>query len=73
MWWVFPNATAANNAQGRVSSNMGIPVSPSAVTRRWADVWPTRDAKFAFPRPEARHRGGVAGQEEQDRPNWPNP
>ena len=34
MWWEFPNATAASNAQARVCQNMGIPVSADAVTRR---------------------------------------
>jgi hypothetical protein len=71
MWWVFPNATAARNAEARISANMGIPVSADAVTRRWADLRNTADAKVGIPRPAPSHRTGVGAHEETDTPNWP--
>lgn len=69
-WWEFPNLTAANNAANRVSSNMGIPVSPTAITRRWAVPMATADTTFAFVEPAADRRGGVVGQTVKARPNW---
>lgn len=71
MWWEFANVAAANTAQTRVSSNMGIPVSAEAITRRWAVPRATADTTFAFPEPATRHRGGVTGNTVVTRPNWP--
>lgn len=71
MWIVFPNATAAQNAANRIAQNMGIPVSPSAVTRRWDIPRATLEGESAIEKPEGRHMTGVGANQERGQPNWP--
>jgi hypothetical protein len=71
MWIVFPNATAAQNAANRIATNMGIPVSADAVTRRWAIPQNTLEGESAIEKPETRHMTSVGAHQERERPNWP--
>lgn len=72
MWIVFPNATAAQNAANRIASNMGIPVSANAVTRRWDTPRDTLEGESAIEKPEGRHMTGVGASQDRARPNWPS-